>query len=90
MTQIPLLMGWRSRPLWVLMASLIVLLAANPFSALSSSLWLTIGATYAVLRLSEALAHYVWWLRVLVLQLLMTLLLAPLTAFWFGAVSFWG
>jgi competence protein ComEC len=90
MTQIPRFMGWRSRPRWVLMASLLVLLAANPLSALSSSLWLTIGATYAVLRLSEALAPYGWWLRVLALQLLMTLLLAPLTAFWFGSVSFWG
>ena len=90
MTQIPLFMGWRSRPLWILMASLLVLLAANPFSALSSSLWLTIGATYAVLRLSEALARFSWWLRVLALQLLMTLFMAPLTAFWFGSVSFWG
>jgi len=90
MTQVPTLLGWRSRPVWILAISLVVLLLVNPFSALSSSLWLTIGATYAVLALSEALAGQAWWLRIVGLQILMTVLMAPLTAFWFGAVSIWG
>lgn len=90
MTQIPGLLGWRTRPGWVLAAILILLLGHNPFSALSSSLWLTMGATYAVLTLSEALSDYPWWLRAMTLQLAMSVIMAPMTVFWFGTVSFWG
>ena len=80
-------LGWRTRAEWVLVAAVLLILSAYPFAVFSSGLWLSAGATGALLLLSRRYQRRPLWQRLILIQLGLTLLLAPLTLFWFGGTS---
>jgi len=95
-----LLLGWRVAPWRGLYLAVLLILLVNPFAALSSSLWMSAGATAVLLWLAtrqastttprdrssitRALLHVGMLLR---LQLYLGLLMLPVTLFWFSMAS---
>lgn len=94
------LLGWRVAPWRGLYFAVVLIVLANPFAALSSSLWMSAGATAVLLWLAtrsplhttptdesliaRSLRHVVMLLR---LQLYLGLLMLPVTLFWFSMAS---
>jgi len=71
---------------WLLV--LFLLLAVSPFSALSSSLWLSMVAVgFVFLFLSVSKRSQTVWLKVIKLQLFLVLLMLPITALLFHGIS---
>lgn len=86
------LMGCQTASWRILLLAAGILLCCSPFTILGSSFWLSVGATGAVLFLSELdrgkplASHSLSMWRLLKLQAGLLILLAPLTLFWFGEI----
>ncbi len=77
-----------AHPFRVLALAWGLILLADPFAVLSAGLWLSFGAVAAILWLgSGRLAAEPWWRTAIRVQLLLTLLLAPLTLFFFQGTA---
>ncbi len=90
---LPQLLGWRTRPLWGLLAAILLLLILDPMAWLSSGFWLSVGATGILLSYAQ------WhWPRenlgaagqLLLLQAVVALGTLPLSLFWYGTASVLG
>lgn len=68
----------------------VMVLALDPSAVLAPGLWLSFGAVAAIFYIG-AHRHQSppWWLTLLRLQLLLSLLLAPLTLYFFGGLALW-
>lgn len=77
-----------AHPFRVLALAWGVILLADPFAVLSAGLWLSFGAVAAILWLASGrLAAESGWRTAVRVQLLLTLLLAPLTLFFFQGTA---
>lgn len=81
------LTGWRTQPLWLLAFALLLIVALNPFAVFSSGLWLSVAATGVLLVLNERYKNRSLVLKLVLMQIGLTVLLTPLTVFWFGGTS---
>ena len=95
-----LLLGWRTAPWRGLYLAVLLILLGNPFALLSSSLWMSAGATAVLLCLiprennptplsglglaRRMVMHFAALLR---LQTYLVLFMLPLTLFWFSMAS---
>lgn len=77
-----------AHPFWVLALAWGVILLADPFAVLSAGLWLSFGAVAAIVWLASGrLGAESAWRTAVRVQLLLTLLLAPLTLFFFQGTA---
>lgn len=77
-----------AHPFRVLVLAWGVILLADPFAVLSAGLWLSFGAVAAIIWLvSGRLGAESGWRTAIRVQLLLTLLLAPLTLFFFQGTA---
>ena len=90
---LPRLLGWRSEPLRVLLAAVLLVLILDPMAWLSSGFWLSVGATAILLGYTQ------WsWPRdhlgiigqLVLLQGVVALGTLPLSLFWYGTASVMG
>lgn len=95
-----LLLGWRAAPWRSLYLAVLMILLVNPLSVLSSSLWMSAGATAVLLWLGQRkvkaaglasiglrarLGRYI--AALLQLQFFLALFMLPLSLFWFSMMS---
>lgn len=89
-----LLAAWTyrlSQPSSVLAAAWLLILLMDPFAIMSPGLWLSFGAVAAIFYLGTQRRQPFRWLRTfLLLQLFLSLALAPLTLFFFQGTSWAG
>ncbi|MFZ9034557.1 MAG: DNA internalization-related competence protein ComEC/Rec2 [Francisellaceae bacterium] len=78
------------RPSLVLFTAFVAVVLWNPFSIYESGFWLSFSAVAFLFYLGFLLQGVRRWSQVVLLQLLLSLLLIPLTIYWFGAFSIIG
>ncbi|MFV0448462.1 MAG: DNA internalization-related competence protein ComEC/Rec2 [Vibrio sp.] len=74
-----------SQRIWLTLSAVLLI---DPFASLASSFWLSFIAVCAVIYLYAMTSHWkIWWVKVIVGQLVLVLLMAPVSGYFFGGVS---
>lgn len=81
------LAGRRLPPFLVWLAALVAVLAASPLAVHAAGLWLSFGAVAVLMLLGQEDAAVPAWRQAITLQFVVTLLLLPLTLWFFDKVS---
>ncbi|EED34934.1 DNA internalization-related competence protein ComEC/Rec2 [Luminiphilus syltensis NOR5-1B] len=81
------ILGWSTRPVNGLLFAVVLILVLNPFAALSPGLWMSVTATALLLWLSQRPWAGGLAARLFLLQIVMSIVLLPMSWFWFGGGS---
>lgn len=81
---VPRLLGYRTSPWSTLYVAVMILALLAPHTLLGASFWLSVSATAAVLWSVERLGHCNTLCQLIGLQVIVCVVLLPITLFWFG------
>ncbi|WP_165310835.1 DNA internalization-related competence protein ComEC/Rec2 [Vibrio ziniensis] len=74
-----------SRRIWLTLSAVLIV---DPFASLASSFWLSFTAVCIVIYLYTMMSQWkCWWVKLILGQVILVLLMAPISAYFFGGVS---